>query len=357
MIADNDITQTMHEQVVAAIESKQPLRLTGGDTKAFYGNETQGEELHTSRHTGIVAYEPSELAVTARAGTCTQELEALLAANGQMLAFEPPCLSSNSTIGGAIASGLAGPARPWRGGVRDHVLGTRLVTGKGKVASFGGQVMKNVAGYDVSRLMAGSLGTLGLILEVSLKVLPRPSHELTLALEMPEAEAHELGLALRKGGMPISASAYFDGCFYLRLSGAKSTVKSAANTIGGEILQAQDEFWKALRNQTHEFFQQFDRPLWRLSFPPATGAISRLDGSSLIEWGGSQRWVYSNIPVNLIRSIAEKHKGHATLYRGRLPGVSTFHPQPQVLLQMQKRLKQAMDPHGIFNPGRMNKDW
>lgn len=357
MIADNDITQTLHEQVVAALESKQPLQLIGGGTKAFYGNDTHGQELHTTQHTGIITYEPSELAVTVRAGTRTRDLETLLAANGQMLAFEPPCLAEDSTIGGAIASGLAGPARPWRGGVRDHVLGVKLVTGHGKVANFGGQVMKNVAGYDVSRLMSGSLGTLGLILEVSLKVLPKPLHQLTLALEMPEAEAYELGLSLRKDAMPISASAYFDGCFYLRLSGAKSTVKDAAYKIGGDPLQEPEQFWQALRDQTHEFFQQFDRPLWRISFPPAAGSINRLEGSSLIEWTGSQRWVYSNIPVNLIRSIAEKHKGHATLYRGRLPGVSTFHPQPQALLQMQKRLKQAMDPHGIFNPGRLNKDW
>ncbi|MBJ6611256.1 MAG: glycolate oxidase subunit GlcE [Candidatus Thiothrix moscowensis] len=357
MIADNDITHTLHEQVVTAIDSKQPLHIIGGGTKTFYGNETQGQALNTSAHTGIVAYEPSELVVSVRAGTRIQELENLLAAHGQMLAFEPPCLAPNATIGGAVGAGLAGPARPWQGTVRDHVLGVKLVTGQGKIASFGGQVMKNVAGYDVSRLMAGSLGTLGLMLEISLKVMPKPSHELSLALEMPEAEALELGSRLRKDAMPVTASAYFDGCLYLRLSGAKSTIKAAANTIGGETLQQQQEFWQALRNQTHEFFQQYDRPLWRLSFPPATGMVSRLEGSSLVEWSGTQRWIYSNIPVNLIRSIAEKYKGHATLYRGRLPGVSTFHPQPLALLNMQKRLKQAMDPHGIFNPGRMNKDW
>ncbi len=357
MIADNDITQTLHEQVMTAIDNKHPLKLIGGGSKGFYGNETEGQELCTLAHTGIVAYEPSELAVTVRTGTRTSELEQLLAANGQMLAFEPPCLSENSTIGGAVASGLAGPARPWWGSVRDHVLGVKLVTGHGKIASFGGQVMKNVAGYDVSRLMAGSLGTLGLMTEISLKVLPRPSHELSLALEMPETEAHDLNITLRKDAMPVTASAYFEGCLYLRLSGAESTAKNAANKIGGELLRDQEEFWLALRNQSHEFFQQFDRPLWRMSFPPATSTISRLEGSSLVEWGGAQRWVYTNIAVNLIRSIAEKHKGHATLYRGHLPGVSKFHPQPQALLGMQKRLKQALDPHSIFNPGRMNKDW
>ncbi|MDD5392943.1 MAG: glycolate oxidase subunit GlcE [Thiothrix sp.] len=357
MIANNDITQDLHEQVLIALDRQQPLTLVGGNSKAFYGNETKAAALHTAQHSGIVAYEPSELAVTVRAGTRVQALEALLAANGQMLAFEPPCLSDASTIGGAVAAGLSGPARPWLGAVRDHVLGARVVTGHGKIASFGGQVMKNVAGYDVSRLMAGSLGTLALILDVSLKTVPKLAAEITLALEMPEADALELGVRLRQDAMPLTASCYFEECLYLRLSGASSTVRSATRTIGGEILPNPEQFWRALRNQTHEFFQQFDRPLWRLSFPPATQQISRLEGNSLIEWSGAQRWIYSNIPVNLIRSIAEKHKGHATLYRGRLPGVSTFHPQPHPLLNMQKRLKQALDPQGIFNPGRLNKDW
>jgi glycolate oxidase FAD binding subunit len=357
MIANNDITQYLHEQVLIALDHKQPLRIVGGDSKAFYGNETQATDLATAQHSGIITYEPSELAITVRAGTTLTALEALLAENGQMLAFEPPCLTEAATVGGAVAAGLSGPARPWLGAVRDHVLGVRLVTGQGKVANFGGQVMKNVAGYDVSRLMAGSLGTLALILDVSLKVIPKPVAETTLALEMPEADALELGVRVRQDAMPLTGSCYFDGCLYLRLSGASSTVQTAIRTIGGELLPKPEQFWQALRNQTHEFFQQLDRPLWRLSFPPATPLVGRLEGNSLSEWSGAQRWVYSNIPVNLIRNIAEKHKGHATLYRGRLPGVSTFHPQPQALLHVQKRLKQALDPQGIFNPGRMNKDW
>jgi glycolate oxidase FAD binding subunit len=357
MTHNNDITQELHNQVLMAIDHKQPVMLYGSGSKAFYGNETHGTPLSATQHTGIVAYEPSELAVTVRAGTRIQELEAVLAANQQKLAFEPPCLTPDSTIGGAVAAGLSGPSRPWLGAVRDHVLGTRLITGHGNLTHFGGQVMKNVAGYDVSRLMSGSLGTLALILEVSLKVIPLPDHEITLALEMPEKDALELGVRLRQDAMPLTASCYFDGCLYLRLGGANSAVKQAVQKIGGELLPSPAQFWGALRNQTHEFFQQYDRPLWRISCPPATQAISRLEGNSLIEWSGAQRWIYSNIPVNMIRSIAEKHKGHATLYRGRLPGVSTFPPQPQALLHMQKRLKQALDPHGIFNPGRMNKDW
>lgn len=357
MIANNDTTQELHEKVLAALEHKQPLSIVGSGSKAFYGNATKGAELSTLAHTGIVAYEPSELVITVRTGTRLQDVNALLAANGQMLAFEPPCLNEKSTIGGVVAAGLSGPARPWLGGVRDHVLGTRVITGHGTVASFGGQVMKNVAGYDVPRLVAGSLGTLAIILDVSLKVVPRPHAETSLMLEMPESQALSLGLKLRHEAFPVTASCYFDGCFYVRLGGSSMAVKAAMQKIGGDYLPEPEQFWRALRNQTHEFFQQFDRPLWRLSFPPATGAISRLEGSNMIEWAGSQRWIYSNIPVNIIRSIAEKHKGHATLYRGRLPGVSTFHPQALPLLEMQKRIKQAMDPHGIFNPGRMNKDW
>lgn len=357
MIADNDITSALQAQVAAGIAAQEPLNIVGGGSKAFYGNPASGKLLSTAEHTGIIAYEPSELCITARAGTRLQDIETLLAANGQMLAFEPPCFSLASTIGGVVAAGLSGPGRAWRGAVRDHVLGVRLVTGYGKTASFGGQVMKNVAGYDISRLIAGSMGTLGLILEVSLKVLPRPATELTLTLEMPDQEAYELATTMRRSTFPLSASCYFDGCLYLRLSGEPSHVFASHRKIGGDPLNNPDQFWLALRNQTHEFFQQYDRPLWRLSFPPATSVVSRLEGNSMVEWGGSQRWVYTNIPVNLIRGIAQNGNGHATLYRGSLPGVNPFQPLPANLLVTQQRLKRAMDPHGIFNPARMYKDW
>ena len=357
MIADNDITSTLQAQVATGIADQQPLKIMGGNSKAFYGNETSGTPLYTHQHTVIIEYEPSELVVTVRCGTRTEQLEAVLAAQGQMLAFEPPYLKPESTIGGAVAAGLSGPSRPWWGAVRDHVLGVKMITGQGTVARFGGKVMKNVAGYDVSRLMAGSMGTLGIMLEVSLKVIPKPPLDITLALEIPDHEAFELVNSMRRSTLPLSASCYFDGCLYLRLSGEESHVKTAQLKLGGEILANPDQFWLALRNQTHEFFSQSDRPLWRLSFPPATSVVSRLEGNSLIEWGGCQRWVYTNIPVNLIRSIAEKSQGHATLYRGKLPGVNPFPPLPAEMMAIQQRLKQALDPHGIFNPGRMYKDW
>lgn len=357
MIIDNDNIQELHDKVRIAIDHKRPLCIVGGGSKAFYGNEMQGDTLHLGSHSGVIAYEPSELFVTVRAGTNLLALDALLAQHGQMLAFEPPCFTNTATVGGAVAAGLSGPARPWLGAVRDHILGVKLITGYGKIASFGGQVMKNVAGYDVSRLMVGSLGTLAVILEVSLKVIPRPLVETTLALEMPETDALALGLALRRQAAPLTGSCYYDGCLYLRVAGTDAAVQQAVRQIGGEILSEAEQFWLALRHQTHEFFQPLDRPLWRLSFPPATPTIGSLEGHSLVEWLGAQRWIYSNIPVNLIRSIAEKYKGQATLYRGRLPGVNAFHPQPPAVLQAQKRLKQALDPQGIFNLGRMNRDW
>lgn len=357
MLVDNDITTELQQQVLTAIEEKTPLHIIGSGSKAFYGNPVKGIPLHTAAHSGIIAYEPAELCITVRAGTPLAAIETLLAQQAQMLAFEPPCFSPNSTVGGVVAAGLSGPARAWRGSLRDHVLGVKLLTGNGKIAQFGGQVMKNVAGYDVARLIAGSLGTLGVILEVSLKVLPRPATELTLTLEMPDQEAYELVTTMRRSTLPLSATCYFDGCLYLRLSGEPSHVFASHRKIGGEPLANADEFWLALRNQTHEFFQQYDRPLWRLSFPPATSVVSRLEGNSLVEWGGSQRWVYTNIAVNLIRSIAQKGNGHATLYRGSVPGVNPFQPLPANLLAVQQRLKQAMDPHALFNIGRLYKDW
>ena len=357
MITENDLTSTLQGQVLTSLETQQPLCIVGGGSKTFYGNETQGVPLYTSKHTGIIAYEPSELVITVRSGTRLQDIEALLAEHEQMLAFEPPCFNGKSTIGGAVAAGLAGPARAWRGTVRDHLLGTKILTGAGQIGQFGGQVMKNVAGYDVSRLMAGAMGTLGVLLEVSLKVVPKPKAEITLALDIDDKAAYELLATLRYSSTPLSATCYFDGCLYLRLSGENNAVMHSKNQLGGEVITNSDQFWLAVRNQTHEFFQQYDRPLWRLSFPPAATGMGRLEGNSLIEWGGSQRWVYTNIPVNLIRNIAEKGKGHATLYRGKLPGVNPFHPLPEAMRNLQQRLKQAMDPQGIFNPGRMYRDW
>lgn len=359
MIADNDKSSELKEQVAAALKQQQPLALIGSGSKAFYGNASEStfQELHLKHHTGIIAYQANEAFISARAGTPIHVIETLLANNGQMLAFEPPRFSADSTIGGIVAAGLSGPARTWRGSVRDHILGCTILTGYSKINRFGGQTMNNVAGYDIARLMAGSMGTLGVLLDITLKVVPRPANERTITLEMPSTEAYDLLTALNRSTAPLSASCYFDGCLYLRLSGEPRHVLTAHHKIGGDPLTEGDEFWTALRDQTHEFFQQYDRPLWRMSFPPNTQMVSNLEGNSLIEWGGSQRWIYTNIPVNLIRSIATKGQGHATLYRGRLPGVGTFHPLEPAMAKVQRKLKQAMDPQGIFNPSRLYRDW
>lgn len=353
-----DISESLQQQVRDAIEAQRPLAIMGSGSKQFYGNETSAKEvLSTARHIGVIAYEPSELFIKARSGTPLEQIEMTLAERGQMLAFEPPRFSPVSTIGGVVAAGLAGPARPWWGSVRDHMLGTTMITGFGTVASFGGQVMKNVAGYDVSRLMVGSMGTLGVMLDVTLKVMPKPEYSLTTALEMPLEEALEYVVALRRSAQPLSGCCYFDDCLYIRFSATENRVQEAHSFVGGDEVPEADEFWQSLRNQTHEFFQQHDRPLWRLSVEPATGTISRLEGNVLLDWAGAQRWVYSNMPVNLMRNIASKQGGQATLYRGRLPGVGAFHPQPDTVQQIQQRVKAALDPQHIFNPGRLYKDW
>lgn len=353
-----DISQQLQEQVVSALAERRPLAVMGSGSKQFYGNETSAKEvLSTARHVGVLAYEPSELFIKARSGTPLDQIESMLAERGQMLAFEPPRFSPVSTIGGVVATGLAGPARPWWGSVRDHMLGVTLITGFGTVASFGGQVMKNVAGYDVSRLMVGSLGTLGVMLDVTLKVMPRPEYSLTTALEMPVEEALEYVIALRSSAQPLSGCCYYDDCLYIRLSASEARVHEAYSHLGGEEVPEADEFWQSLRNQTHEFFHQYDRPLWRLSVEPATGTMNRLEGKMLMEWAGAQRWVYSNMPVNIMRSMASKQSGHATLYRGRLPGVGAFQPQADAVQQVQQRVKSALDPQHIFNPGRLYKDW
>lgn len=348
-----DISQQLQEQVLQAIAQKQALRIEGGNSKAFYGNELDIPTLSTAQHNGIIAYEPSELFIKAHTGTPLSEIEALLAENQQMLAFEPPQYAENTTIGGVVATGLSGPARPWQGGVRDHMLGTKLLTGTGKIASFGGQVMKNVAGYDVSRLMVGAQGTLGLLLDVTLKVIPKQPYSQTLAAEMSLDEATEYSIALRKSRYPLSGLCYYEDCLYIRLSGEETLVKQAQNELKGDELANAEEFWQSIRNQTHEFFQQKDRPLWRLSLRPNTREIGRLEGHTLVEWGGAQRWVYSHVPTNIIRSIALKNKGHATLYRGDVEATNPFQTLPEQTHQLQIRLKQALDPHGIFNAGRM----
>jgi glycolate oxidase FAD binding subunit len=300
----------------------------------------------------VIAYEPTELVITARCGTPLADIEALLAQHRQMLAFEPPRFGPESTIGGVVASALSGPRRASAGAVRDFVLGAVLMDGRGEVMRFGGQVMKNVAGYDVSRLLAGSLGTLGLMLEVSLKVLPKPLREASLRFEMSEIDA--LARLNEWGGqpLPISASCWHQGVLTLRLSGAAAAVEAAQRRLGGQVLDDGDACWAALRDQSHPYFG--GGALWRLSVPAHASAIV-LRGEQLIEWGGAQRWlkVADDADAGAIRRSVAAAGGHATLYRGGDKQVGVFHPLAPAVAKIHERLKQSFDPAGIFNPGRM----
>jgi len=354
--AMDPVLEKLSETVRAAGRAKRALRLRGGGTKDFYGQVLEGEVLDTRGYSGIVAYEPSELVITARCGAKLAEIEAAMGECRQMLAFEPPHFAqfgSGATLGGTIAAGLSGPRRQAAGALRDFVLGVKIMDGRGDVLAFGGQVMKNVAGYDVSRLMAGSLGTLGIILEVSLKALPRPAAEATLRLELPEDKAIEQ--LNRWGGrpLPISASAWTGGELGVRLSGAAAAVAAAQKKIGGELAEPEqgERFWAGIREQTDPFFRN-NAPLWRISVPSATPPL-RLPGEPLIEWGGALRWLCSRADARTVRDAAKRAGGHATLFRGGDKSVGVFQPLAPALMKIHRELKREFDPQGIFNRGRM----
>lgn len=351
----SDLSQQWAEQVRGAAADGLPLELRGSGTKTFYGRQPVGTVLDTRPHSGVVSYEPTELVVTVRAGTPLAELEALLAENNQMLAFEPPHFGEGATVGGMVAAGLSGPRRQAAGAARDFVLGVKIIDGRGESLSFGGQVMKNVAGYDVSRVIAGSLGTLGLILEVSLKVLPRPVAETTLRFALDEGGAID---RLNEWGgqpLPVSASAWCNGQMHVRLSGAEAAVRAAVQRLGGERLDDEEAagFWADLREQRSAFFDQVgDGILWRVSVPTSAAPL-RLAGTQLIEWGGAQRWLLTEAGAERVRARAAELGGHAQAFRGADRQGDIFHPLPAPLMAIHSRLKQAFDPAGIFNPGRL----
>jgi glycolate oxidase FAD binding subunit len=364
--------QALIDRVQAARADKTPLNICGGGSKTFYGEWPQGITFDVTGLTGISSYEPSELVVTARAGTPLAELEAALAEKGQCLPFEPPRFGDHSTgggtaggtVGGMVAAGLAGPARAAMGGVRDYVLGAVLLNGRAEVLSLGGQVIKNVAGYDLSRVLAGSLGTLGVICEVSLKVLPVAPASLTLRVEADQASA--IRRVNEWGGqpLPLNASAWWDGMLVLRLSGAVAAVQAAHKTIGGEVVDAPmaAAFWQGLRDHADEFFVgaakavQSGAGLWRLSVPATTPPL-KLPGEQLLEWGGAQRWICTSAPAALLRDAAAAAGGHAVLFRvgakTTVALVSRFAPLKPPLDRIHHKMKLAFDPDGIFNPGRL----
>ncbi len=347
------IVEQFSEIIRTAAEKQSALRIRGGGSKDFYGAALNGEILDPTPYRGIVEYEPTELVITARAGTPLAEIDTAMKGHGQMLAFEPPHFGNHATLGGCIAAGLSGPRRATAGAARDFVLGVRMLDGRGNDLRFGGQVMKNVAGYDVSRLMTGSLGTLGLILEVSLKVLPLPLVEATLRFALPEEKAIQMLNQWAGKPLPISASAYTGGELSLRLSGAAAGVEAASKKLGGERIDdvQAEKFWVGIREQTDPFFSG-DVPLWRLSIKSTTPPL-KLPGKQLTEWGGSLHWLKSDADAKTIRGAAASAGGHATLFRARDKGAGVFHPLPQALLKLHRNLKRNFDPAGIFNRGRM----
>ena len=338
------------ERIRAAGAQRAPLRLRGGGSKDFYGGEPQGELLDTRGYAGIVSYEPTELVLTARGGTPLAALESALSRERQMLPFEPPHFGPGATLGGCVAVGLSGPRRASAGAARDFVLGARILDGRGRDLAFGGQVMKNVAGYDVSRLLAGSMGTLGLILEVSLKVLPRPAQEVTLAMEMPEAKALESFNRWAGSPLPISATVWRDGLLFIRLSGAESAVRAAIEKLGGQRVES-DPLWPGIREHADPFFAG-DGPLWRLSVPSHAPVIA-LPGGCMIEWGGALRWVRTNADAATVRAAAQRAGGSATLFRGGDRTSGVFGTLAPALERLHRELKAVFDPERVLNPGRL----
>jgi glycolate oxidase FAD binding subunit len=367
----NTVLQTLSEtvaQVNRAAQQKsrtEPTSLTivGGDSKGFYGeprvykNEQHAAsnlQICTREYSGVIDYEPSELVLTAKAGTSLLAIERVLAQSGQMLGFEPPYFGEHATIGGVVAAGLSGPRRAAAGGVRDFVLGAKILNAKGEHLNFGGQVIKNVAGYDVSRLLTGSLGILGLLTQVSLKVLPLPLASITLVREASQTDALRLTNEWAGQPLPITATCWCDGTLFVRLAGAQSAVNGAVQLLGSQVLPDADDFWIAVREQTHSFFR--GNNLWRLSLPSVAPATA-IEGTTLIEWNGSQRWIYSDQPAEVIRKAARILGGSATLFRANAQSTdSRFQALDPVSKSIHQKLKQQFDPNNIFNPGRLYAD-
>jgi len=348
---DTDNSQALQQQVVAAREQGTSLQITGGNSKAFYGRHIDAETLPVHGHRGILSYEPTELVLTARAGTPLLYIEKSLDEHGQMLGFEPPAFGDKATLGGTIATNFSGPRRAYAGAARDFVLGCKLLNGKGEILSFGGQVMKNVAGYDVSRLMAGALGTLGVLLEVSIKIIPKPDMEQTRVIECPAHDAlermhHWAGLPL-----PVSATCFSNSQLMVRLSGAEKAVNAAAATIGGDELSDGAVFWQNVKEQQAAFFQS-QKPLWRLSIA-SDADPSILEGDWLYEWGGALRWLTTNAPHDDVRKAVAALDGQACIFRYHTAQDDVFQALSPGLLRIHKNLKNAFDPHGILNPGKL----
>jgi glycolate oxidase FAD binding subunit len=350
--------QALSARIRAAGEAGTALRVRGGGTKDFYGGALEGEVLDTQVYAGIVDYEPSELVITARAGTSLAAVESAMRARGQMLGFEPPRFAAGGTLGGAVACGLSGPRRPYAGAVRDFLLGIKVIDGTGEHLSFGGRVMKNVAGFDASRLMAGALGTLGVITEVSLKCLPLPRVEASVTFDCGADEAIRRVNEWGREPLPISATCFCEGTLAVRLSGAQPAVQAAIEKLAGRVMPGADAFWLGVRDHAHPFFVKADRErntLWRLSVR-STAPYTDLGGDQLVEWGGALRWLAADERASpaRIRVWAAAQGGHATQFRGapeRTPDV--FHPLDPALAGVHRRLQAVFDPLRVFNRNRL----
>lgn len=361
------VISQMSEQVMAARANYRPIEIVGGGTKRFYGNplaQSNGSpciQLEMKDLAGVVNYEPSELVISAWAGTSLSEIEATLAKENQMLAFDPPTYGEGATLGGAVAAGLSGPLSFGYGPLRHYVLGTQLLDAQGRILKFGGEVMKNVAGYDVSRLLTGSLGMFGALVQVSVKVMPKPLVDQTICFEFDEQQALSFCEGLRAKTWPVKAAAWLPlasgdgGQLAVRLCGAQSAVKQASEAMGGELLEpdAAHGWWTSFRDQTATFFSK--RPLWRLAVKPRTSALAM--GETAFDLGGEVRWVQTDRDPIELRDKALAVGGHATLFRWQdqqtVPTNGVFQPMSPTALSVVKRLKQEFDPKSIFNSGRL----
>jgi glycolate oxidase FAD binding subunit len=350
--------QLLAERVKTAAANQTPLAIHGGNSKAFYGGTIIGEALDMRPYAGIIDYQPRELVLTVRSGTRLTDIEAVMQKENQMLPFEPPHFTPEATIGGTVATGLSGPRRAYAGAVRDFVLGARVVNGRGEDLRFGGRVIKNVAGYDVSRLMTGAMGTLGILTDLSFKVLPMPAAEATLQFSFDEASAIQRFNEWAGKPLPISASAWFDGVATLRLSGAVAGVAAAKAKLGGEEIAPAHakQLWQSLRDHQHDFFAS-TKPVWRLSVPSTTPpviCVTHTETPQLIEWGGALRWLAADVDADSVRASVASVGGHATLFRAATKNITVFHPLPAKLAEIHRHLKNAFDPANILNCGRLD---
>lgn len=350
-----DIGDELRDAIRSALASRTQLAIEGGGSKHFYGRLPEGKALTVGRHRGIIAHEPAELSVTVRSGTRLHELEAALAKHGQMLPFEPPRHSPAATVGGAIATGLAGPRRMQAGSVRDALLGIGCISGEGRMLRFGGRVMKNVAGFDAFRLMAGAMGTLAVLLDATFRLLPCPEARTTTTFACSAGEAIARMRDWARLPLPVTGTAWLEGRLYARLEGNEAAVRAGHATLGGDPLTPDGSWWESVRDQQHPWFQK-PGLLWRLALPPATPPLP-IVGDWLIEWGGGQRWLRTAMAPKFVRETCARAGGHATMFHTEDRAGDVFHPLSPTVLAIHRRLKEAFDPRGILNPRRMYREF